>query len=113
MLSYSIKPYALSFNLIQAYPVIAVLDLIQIGYTVLPEDFDPLIITDVTIDRFIAVFGFDGNFRGKIAIHLQGDNFPFMGNGTGKGMNNSPCRKQSFFALNLTHILTDHSITDP
>jgi hypothetical protein len=47
-----------------------------------PESFDPMVIMDIAIDGFLAVFGFECDFRGKIPFEIEGDNFPFVGDST-------------------------------
>lgn len=87
-------------------------DLIEIGDAILPKHFDAMIVFDVEIDGFVAVFGFKGDFRRQVAFEIEGDDFAFMGDGTGEVMDIAAGRQQVTFFLDLVDIFADDGIAD-
>jgi len=64
-----------------------------------------MVIFDVSINGFIAVFGFNCDLRSKIAFKVERNNFPFMGNGTGEVMNITTPWQELALLLNFLQYL--------
>ena len=62
------------------------IDFFELAYAISPEQFNPVVISDVTVDRFGGMVGFNGDFGCQIAFQVEGDDFSFMGNGSGEVM---------------------------
>lgn len=53
-------------------------DLIEVGDAMLPEHFDPMVVTDVSVDGLVTVFCFYGDFRGEVAFEIECNDFSFV-----------------------------------
>lgn len=87
-------------------------DLIQIGDAVLPEQFAPMIVLDVAIHRLFAMVGLTRNFRRQIALQIEGDDLPFVGDRAGEIVDVASGGEEVSLVLDLVDVFADRGITD-
>lgn len=87
-------------------------DLIEIGDAVLPEQFDAMVVLEVSVHGFFAVVGLARNVRGQLAFEIEGDDLSFVRDRAGETVDVPSCGKQMSLLLDLVDVFADGSIAD-